>query len=1099
MYVISRSSTHIPLTISLSMRLFRFACATWLATTVAAVCTSMSLTASTAFAQAGTTAGAIRGQVLTASGPPVAGAQVTATNSQTGFVRNAVSGTDGVYSLALLPPGVYTVRARRLGYAPAEAVGVRVTVGSTTTLRFLLQAAAVQLGRVEISATVGQISTTQGGVSTTVSQKEIEDLPTLGRDFTDFISLSGLVSPLPEVTTGGQFSIAGARPSQTNVQVDGVDANNQFFGENRGGSRIPFVFSLESIKEFQIVTNGFDVEYGNYSGGVVNVVTKSGTNTLKGTGYINYRGKQLTAKGFNGEIPNDFKAVQYSAALEGPIIANKLHFMMSLDGQQRDEPFQPITPATVSDTSEARQLERFFSILDTVYGVPNAAASFNRFTTSNDVITLFGRVDWTINDKHRLSVRNNFANHNNANETFSGVIRGGLSRAEAFKDRSNSLVGELTSALSSQVFNTLRAQYSWEDRPRVGNDLKPTLTVKPSGFSDFTYGGNFLAFDNFLGERKVQLIDNLTIPRGDHIFKLGTNNIFANIENRFWLNGSGTYTFASLDDFAAGIPATFNRNVRQNGTAPTATFAAQEYSAYAQDQWQMTSKLMTLLGVRYDVERYADRPGRVIDVERAFGVETGIAPVDNNNVSPRLSMVYDLDGDGSSVVRGGAGLFYGRVPYVMGGNVAITEQPLLVIDCRGSFAEGEGTAPPDPRQYGTWSTSGAENPSSCFGKSSLTGVPEYSFWNSSFELPETWKFNAGYERRIGNGTRASLDVLYSTTRKLYTVRNLNLRETQFTLDSEDGRQVFVPAGSFNPSQGAGSDRLRNTDFSNVYMNYPDGVARAMSATFEVQQRLLSDIDLRGSYTFTRAYDNSSFYCCTSNEGYRTPRIGALGPNFIGEPGDERAAWGPADFVRNHTVVLSGSKTLPWGFQMSSIWRIQSGTPWGPEQGGDLNGDGERFNDRPFIFRPENLPVSTGTATGSTADSIVAANRARYADFLANNECIGNYVGQIIPRNTCRQPWFNRLDVSLRKRIETTRGQSLQLYVDMFNVLNGLKSTWGQYHAISAANRDLLLPQQYDPASGNILYTVPTNFGDTRALGANLLLQFSTQLGLRYSF
>lgn len=1060
-----------------------------------------------AHAQAGTTSGGIRGQVIHAqSGVPIPSVEVTATNSATGFMRAGRSGEDGIYSIAFLPPGTYRVVARQIGFAPAGDSAVAVTVGSVTAVNLRLSATATQLETVQITGGSSQISTTRGGVEQTVTEQEIATLPTLGRDFTDFISLSGLVSPLPEVTTGGQFSIAGARPSGTNVQVDGVDANNAFFGENRGGSRIPFAFSLESIKEFQVVTNGFDVEYGNYSGGVVNVVTRGGTNELKGTLYGNYRGKALTSRGFNrdtsgveikGDPPRDFLASQYSAAIEGPFIRDKLHFMFSLDGQKRSEPFTPASPATTTDPDEAAKMAEFYEILETVYGIDNAAASYNEFSTKNDVLTLFGRIDWSINDKHRLTVRNNFSNHNNGNETFSGVVRGGLSRAEAFKDKANSLQMELTSALSPKLFNTFRMQYAFEDRPREGNNLKPTLQVSiGSGLSDLSYGGQFIAFDNFLGEKKLQIIDNVTFVAGNHLLKFGTNNIFANIENRFWLNGSGLYEFASLDAFRNGIASRFNRNVRQDGTNPTALFDAQEYSLYAQDQWQVSPKLVATLGLRYDVARYGDTPGRVVDAERAFGITTGHAPIDKNNISPRVSFAYDMRGDAASVIRGGVGLFYGRVPYVMGSNVSITDRPLLVVECRGSIPDGDPTAPPDPLDYRNWSSSGADNPTGCASPTALTGVPEYSFWREDFELPETWKFNIGYERRLTDRTRLSADLIWSSTSKLYTVRNINLRPVQFSIASEGDRQVFVPAGDFNPSASAGSARLLNTDFSNIYMNYNDGASRALSGTFELNHRLSNRISLKGSYTYTKAEDNSSFYCCTSNEGYRTPRVGALGPNVIGDIGDTDAAWGPADFARNHTVVVWGDAELPGGFTVSAIVRMQSGTPWSPEQSGDLNGDGERFNDRLFVYAPENLPVFV-SSSASNPDSIVAANRSRYADHLAKFSCIGDHVGKIIPRNTCRQPWFNRVDVSVRKQIQTLSGQSAMIYLDLFNVLNAVNKSWGEYRAVTAAARNLLAPQAYQ--NGEIKYTVPTTFGDRTALGTNLVLQFSAQVGLRYYF
>jgi hypothetical protein len=184
-----------------------------------------------------------------------------------------------------------------------------------------------------------------------------------------------------------------------------------------------------------------------------------------------------------------------------------------------------------------------------------------------------------------------------------------------------------------------------------------------------------------------------------------------------------------------------------------------------------------------------------------------------------------------------------------------------------------------------------------------------------------------------------------------------------------------------------------------------------------------------------------------------------------------------------------------------VWRLQSGTPWGPEQGGDLNGDGVSFNDRPFIFAPEDLPVAVpaSATTDSARTAFISQTRERYAGYLADYECVGDYVGRIIERNTCRQPWFNRLDLSLRNRIPTRNGQSAEISIDLFNVLNGLNRNWGRYEAVTTTSRNLLTPSSFDATGRRILYVVPTEFGRERTLGANLLLQFSAQVGVRYTF
>ena len=1044
-----------------------------------------------------TTTGGIRGRVTDPAGVPLPSATILAVNEQTGFSNGAQSDDEGIFTIRLLPPGTYRVTARRLGSQQVEIASVRVSLATNTTQNFTLVPVAVTLQGVQVTAE-RPVDATETGVSQTVTTEQIAALPALGRDFTDFINLSGFVSPTPEETTGGQFSIAGQRPSQTSIQIDGVDANNAFFGENRGGSRIPFNFSLESIREFQIVTNGYDVEYGNYSGGVINIVTKSGGNEFEGSVYANYRGDQLTADDFAGNPPNNFEVQQYSGQVSGPIVKDKLFYLFSLDGQRRREPFRPINSANARTPAFAAGLERFYDILETQYGIENAAAGYDEFETTNDVLTLFGRVDWTISQANRFSLRHNFSDYDNLNE--GGSARGGRSQHEALRNTTNSLVGELTSSFGETRANVFRFQWSGEDRPRVGNELRPEILVNSvvPGQS-IEYGGSFIAFNNRLVEDKVQVIDNFTWQLGSHALKVGTNNVFSRIENDFWLNGSGGFVFSDLDALEAGRPSRYSRNIRADGQPPSATFDVQEYSLYAQDEWQVTPRIFVSAGLRYDVARYADAPLRVVEVERAFGIETGLAPNDENNVSPRLSVTYDVNGDATQLVRAGVGLFYGRVPYVLGGNVAQTEIPLLALECTGDAAEGDPDAPPPVLGYGSWDPSGADNPFNCAGVSGVGGVPEYSFWHSDFELPETIKANLGYERLVGANTKLTFDFIYTASNKLYTVRNINLRDPQFVIAGEDNRRVFVPEGSFTPSDEASSARHRNTDFADIYVNYNDGTARSQAVSIAVDHRFTDDFSVQGSYTYTAANDNSSFSCCTSNEGYRERRIGVLGPNVPGGVGDEAAGWGPSDFVRNHTLVLSGFTKLPWNITMSAIWRLQSGSPWGPEQSGDLNGDGEEFNDRPYIFRPEELPVDAGSGTAAEQLETVAQNRARYARYLADNECVGDYVGQIIPRNSCRQPWFNRLDVSLRRRFETTSTQAAELSIDLFNVLNGLSSDWGQYESVSNQRRNLLAPTRYDPTTGEILYTVPDDFGDKTPLGTNLLLQFSAQVGLRYYF
>jgi hypothetical protein len=1079
-----------------------------------------------AAAQGSTTTGQIRGRVLGDQGQALAAVVVTARNTETGLERSATTGSEGLYVIRLLPPGIYDVRTDMIGFAQSTTAGIRVIVGQASPVNFELTTQAIELEGIEVMAERPPIDVADGGVTQFVGLEEISELPALGRDFTDFINLSGLVAPDPGETTGGQFSIAGMRASQTSLQIDGVDANNSFFGENRGGSRLPFTFSLESIREFQIISSGFDVEHGSYGGGIVNVVTRGGTNEFKGSVYANYRGDALTSAPFiqdpdNPEITTEYQVQQFAGTVSGPIIRDKAFFHLSVNGQRRREPQLPITRGRFApggaepDPVVYDEIAEYFSILENKYGIANPEAGYQPFETTNDQIVVFGRVDWELNQDHRLSVRHNYTDFSNDNEFNSNFdFQYGLSRAELLSGTTHSFVTELQSVLGDNTFNVFRFQFANEKRPRQGKDLRPALSVNLSSGERIRYGGTFASFNNNLEETKLQLINNFTHALGDHTFKLGGNFLATNYLNRFMnfgsqFQGAGEFVFADLDAFEAGQPSSYFRPIQEGGGIPTSEFDVWDWSIYAQDEWQLTPKLRATVGIRYAQQSFRDSPTPVVDAERAFGFQTGFAPTDSDNISPRLSLTYDLKGDGTQVVRGGIGYFYGIVPGVLGGNVLQTERPVLEVVCNGSVIDGDPDAPPSPLGYGGWDISGFENPASCASQAA-GGVPTYTFWNENFEVPEHFKANLGYETLLGDRTQLSVDFMFSQSNNLYTVRNLNLRPAQFNLAGEGGRRIFTPAVQFDPTTANSTASRRNLEFGDVFVNYTDGRARSFNLVVEGNHRVNEGMTLRGSYTFTRAYENSNYSCCTASGGYYDPTTGAYGPNEIGEYGDTERAWGRSDFSRDHTFIGTVFADLPFDIRLSAFWRSQSGRPWTVRGDDDLNGDGLTGNDRLFIFKPENLPLAS---TGEAA----AEERDLYRKILNDNPCVGDHQGGIIERNTCRFPWQHQLDVGLTKSFQTTGDQRFELQVEVFNVMNAIgralcdekgKTTeqltsgicgLGRITGIYGSDRELLDPRGFDSATGQILYEVNDSFGEEGLLGDNLVLQFQAQIGLRYYF
>lgn len=1062
-------------------------------------------------AQTATTTGGFRGRVTDTEGKPVPSAQVRAINTATGLQRGTTTDGDGRYVLPQLPPGgPYRVQISSIGYRTEAAENIVLPVGAAFPVNAHLQVEAVAIQGIEVTA--GRIDVAQGGIGTRVGPEQVQNLPVNGRDFTDFLKTSPLMTPQIVGGTGGSFAINGARTGGNNVQVDGADANNVFFGEARGSLRTPFSFSLESIKEFQLITNGFDVEYGNYQGGVMNAVTRGGTNSREASAFYFHRDQRLTGKDFAGIKPTEYYVHQFGFAAGGPIKRDRVHYFISGDAQLRSTPIYPGTQQGTGIPEGA--LAQFRQALATRYGVQNPEKYYGTFKQTNNNVVLFGRLDWNLSNNHRITVRQTFQDMANGNDRVNAneaITSGGPYQVNAW-----TTLGELNSTFGRNAFNTLRVQWSHEERPRPSNPdggYLPQITVNNAYQTNrLSFGGDGIIFRNNLLENKLQLVDNVVLRSGAHTFKLGTNNILAHTVNTFWLLGNGEFVFNSMADFESGKVARYFRLTRAcpeplvanprgetvqcpNYDIPKAGFNTLQWSGYAQDDWQVSERLLATLGLRYDGLNFNDKPGRVPAVESAFNLPTGDIP-NLSGISPRASLTYDVSGDQRTVLRGGVGVITGRPPSVLVGNVFQTERPLLSVFCTGA------NIPTIDMPYFLSAPEGEYNPAACRSGGAATGTPEYSVFDPNFKVSQTLKANAGIERLVDAATRVKIDLLFSATRHNYTARDLNLGAERFQLASEAGRPVFVPSASFNPVGGAAQSlRTLNSTFSRVYEVTSDGVGRAYTAQFELSREIARKLNVNLNYAYSRAYDNSTVSCCTGieiwgvqNQGGAAPVVASAGnPNFLGGVGDDaKGTWGPSSYDLRHVITANTVYHAPWGIVASGIIRLQSGTPWTPTVNGDVNGDGIAGDDRAMVSR--NLAFKSS----ADLDNLNA--------LIGRFSCLSGQVDHIATRNSCRSPGFNSLDLRIGKTFSTVRGQRAEFLLDLFNVLNGLNSDWGQYRTVEGPSQNLLKAESYDAATGKVTYSVNysstagpgVNFGDARPLSLRLY-QFQAQIGVRYHF
>ena len=1050
-----------------------------------------------AVAQANATTATVRGTVTDQDGAPLGGIQVVVRNASTGFQTGALTGESGRYILAFLAPGgPYEVSATSVGYRPLERTFERLQIGEVLTVDFTMIAQAVQLEGLDVDVEGGLIDVQQSGVIDRVSQVEIENLPTNGRNFADFVALSSTAAPDVGDGSGGNISLNGGRRGASAIQIDGVGNNGTFFGgEARGSDRIAFAFSQETVKEFQVITNGYDVEYGNFTGGLVNAVTKSGTNDWDGAAFYYRRDDALTGNDFLGREPGEFSSNQFGGFVSGPIQRDRAHFLASVDVQDRSNPVFPLQ-AGINSGFHPDSMARLIDILTNVYGVQNAAEEFELVSQTNDQIALFGRVDWRLNDNHTLTVRNNFTDLEDLNDRISdneSVSNGGI-----FEDRGNSLVVNLKSILTPTLFNDLRIQYATEARPRAAFSDIPQVDLNVnSDFSAAECGGspctrfsnpevfNDPVLPNSLDENTLQLVNNLILQRGAHTLKLGTNNSYYTIDNFFFFNQFGDFDFNGLANFEQGLASRYEiAGPGLDGRLPRAEYNVLELAFYAQDDWRVNDRLTMNMGLRYDLRLFPDEPPTVQGVLDDFDLDTGVFPTDGDNISPRVGFAYDVAGDGASVVRGGAGLFYGRVPPVFWSNSLLnTGESQTFTRCTSGFDS------PETQAMVIEILRGEREPfASCDdipGGGGFSFTPNVNAIDPDVEVPFALKANLGYDRRVADNWRAGIDLQYSGTNDNFYNIDANLGPERFRTD--DGmRPVFQTIDLIGMELDGGSHRI-SSNFNDVLVLVNEAESRTYQATVELARTFANGYSMRGSYTYSNSRDNSSSSCCISSTAiFETPT--ASSPNFLGDPGDDLVgSWGPADFERPHQVVLSGIAELPWGgIMLSGIYRGQSGLPYTPTVDGDVNGDGRDDNDRAFIGEAAQMNFDT------------PEDAATYASLLSEFDCLGDQVGNIATRNSCRNPWINRLDARLTLPIETGRGQRVELIADVFNVLNLLNEDWGQVLQVGTLGQPLLAVEDFDVVTQEFTYSARGGFGEENPFGF-VPRQWQLQLGARVEY
>ncbi len=874
------------------------------------------------FAQAEIGGASLNGTVTDSSGAAVPNAKVTLTNSQTGLTRTTATNQAGLYNLPQLPVGSYDLTVEAGGFKLSKRTGISLTVGAVATLDVSLEIGATQES-VSVTAEVPVVETTRSQTSTTVTTKQVGDLPINGRNFLDFTLLTPGVTR--DQSRFGDLSFGGQRGTSNSLLVDGSDSNNIFFGQSTGRAgtgRNPYSFSQDSVQEFQVNTSGYSAEVGRAGGGVINVITKSGTNAFHGSAFEFFRDKALNANSWENNARRLPKRAyhfnQFGGSIGGPIVKNKAFFFFDYDGQRNTSPntvfLQVPAPPDAASQSALQQLQPFLG-------------SYSQSLNNN---VYLGKVDFDLTNNQRLSVRynaNRFVGLNFEN--------GGFNSAAEHTGNSNvttdNVAANHTYVIGVKGVLESRFIFTRDNEPGSANSTNPEAFIRQGGALVLAIGRNDFS-PRFTNARTYQWAEGYSRVAGRHALKFGVDMDFQKIDNFFPGNFSGSFNFNSYADFANRNAFSFTQAFAGSGTAgPLSNPNVNEYAFYAQDSWRVSDRLTLNYGVRYDLFDYANPTVHNPDPGlAAMGLDTSRINLDTNNVAPRFGLAYKLNRSGTIALRGGYGIYYGRTPSILTGT-SFTQNGIQVQTYTLNAATGGIPVYPNVLS----------------GPPALNRTPDIYVFAHDYVQPLTHQWSFNIESQLGKDYSVTLGYLGVKGEHLTRTRDVNLFPPDTVAGTLNGQPI-----TFLRYPGTGGPARAYKAFGRISM-FDSGADSIYHGGFiQLTKRFSQSFSVQTSYTFSKVID--------TRPDQTQVVVGVDDPKQVQYstlPGLDRGR-GNADV--SHRFVFSGiwdinyahslqnaaARALLSGYQLSTITQVQSGRPLSAGVNNDPDNDGNTSTDRP---------------------------------------------------------------------------------------------------------------------------------------------------------
>ena len=1060
----------------------------------------------------GNTNSSISGNVYDKDSQTLPGASILAVHTPSGTRYSASTDGTGNFSISnMRVGGPYKITITFVGFSDFSENEVYLQLGENKTFKIVLAEQSNELQEVVVKAVRDNTFNSQRtGAQTVINSDKIKALPSLSRNIADFARLT----PQAQLRGDDILSIGGQNNRFNAIYIDGAVSNDVFGlaanGTNGGQTGVSPI-SVDAIEQFQVSVAPYDVKLSGFAGGAISAITRSGTNNFEGSAYFLNRDESIAGKtppslaGANGRQKlADFTAQTYGVRAGGALITDKLFYFINYERQDNETP-QPFDVSTYLGPSGSRIGELRTKLA--TYGYDAGVFDNNVRTLVSD--KLIAKLDWNINDNHKLSLKHSYVTADELSPSRSSANAiNFVNGSQTFKSVTNSTALELNSRFGNKFSNNLVVAFTNvdDDRNPAGNPFPTVIINDGSTRNNINFGAEGFSTANLLEQRVLTITDNFEINVGKNKITIGTHNEFSQSKNVFFGNNFGSYTFRSLDDFLLDRkPITFVMNYsliggEGDGSLGAAEFGTKQFGFYVQNEMRLTDNFKLSYGIRVDVPVWEDGltnvdfNNRTIPLLEAAGKNLQGATVGSSirttpHFAPRLGFNYDVNGKKYTQIRGGLGVFTSRLPLVWPGgtynNNGVSQGAIFInTPSSGVIPASMPFFNPNPSVASQIEPLPASFPRPGSGR--VGG--DINLFSKDFQLPQVFKASFGVDQKLPLGFVLSSEITYNDNISAVTYENLNIKAASSNLTGADTRPRYNGRSRVDPT------------YEGIYLGSNTSEGKAYNVAFTLAKNFRSDFidaNISGTYSYGKS---TVLMDATSSQNSSQWR------NTETVNGANSLELSRSDFDPGRRIVSNGNATFKWNkFTKTRIGFFYEGAQGTPisyvyaDRGNLLQ---DTFSSSALIYIPkqqsEIVLVSTTNNTLTPQQQWEALSA-----FIEGNEYLRGRKGGYAERNGDRLKTSHVVDLKFAQEFTINVGKkkhTLEFTADIFNFTNLLNKNWGKRYFTGSDQVQLLTQESFIGSTPTFSYNpvVGNTINQAEDVGLNSS-RWQMQTGVRYTF